>query len=147
MLARDYIRRIRENLQRLNQQRDQEALKIMLDATAVLKLRIQTTGIDAQGRAFAPYVPGYAKRRQRGGLQTGYVDFTVTGRLWANVQPRVEESGAGHTVVIIGARDEGNKDKLRGAVKKRGNILRLSQAEIALVSDANRERINKLFNV
>ena len=147
MNVKQVIARLRANLQTLEEQRQSEALRIALDATALLKLRIQTRGENADGAQFAPYTPSYARVRRDRGAQTGYVDFTVTGRLMANIQPRVETNQAGRTVVVIAARDSGNNDKLRGAVKKRGNILRLSQDEIDLVRDANRERLAKVFDI
>lgn len=147
MNVKEYIRRLKENLQELEDNRQTEALRIALDATALLKLRIQTTGTNADGQAFAPYVPAYARTRRNKGLQTGYVDFTDRGRLMANIQPRAELNEEGRTVVVVGARDSENIDKLRGAFKKRGNILRLSQNEIQLIADANRERLQKIFEI
>lgn len=147
MDAKDYIAKLRANLQALEEQRQTEVLRIALDATALLKLRIQTTGKNAEGQSFAPYTPGYTKQRQKKGAQTGYFDFTVTGRAMANIQPRVEANETGKTVVVIGARDQDNIDKIRGQFKKRGNILRLSQNEIQMVSDANRERLQKTFEI
>ena len=147
MDAKDYIAKLKANLQALEEQRQTEVLRIALDATALLKLRIQTIGQNAEGQSFAPYSPGYAKQRQKKGAQTGYFDFTVTGRAMANIQPRVEANETGKTVVVIGARDQENIDKIRGQYKKRGNILRLSQNEIQLVSDANQERVSKLFEI
>jgi hypothetical protein len=147
MKARDFIQRLKDNLREVEEQRQTEVLRIALDATALLKLRIQTSGRNASGQAFAPYTPAYAKQRQKKGAQTGYFDFTVTGRAMANIEPRVEANETGKTVVVIGARDQENIDKIRGQFKKRGNILRLSQNEIQLVSDANQERVLKLFEI
>jgi len=147
MDVKNVITRLKTNLSELQEQRKTEALRIALDATALLKLRIQTSGQNADGGSFPPYVPSYARRRRKNGLQTGYVDFTDRGRLWANVQPRVELDEQNRTLVVIGARDSENNAKLLGAVKKRGNILRLSQDEIDLVADANRERLAKVFDI
>lgn len=147
MDVKQYIQRLRDGLTELEEQRQTEVLRIALDATALLKLRIQTSGINADGNAFAGYTPDYAKQRQKKGAQTGYFDFTVTGRAMANIQPRVELNEEGKTVVVIGARDQGNIDKIRGQFKKRGNILRLSTDEIRLISDANQERVSKLFEI
>lgn len=141
------IAKLRQNIQELEQLRSTEALRIALDATALLKLRIQTSGQNADGNAFPPYIPSYARYRQRKGAQTGYVDFTVTGRLMANIQPRVVQDDENKTVVEIAARDSENNAKLLGAVNKRGNILRLAPDEIRLIADANRERLRKVFDI
>lgn len=147
MRADEVIRRLRENLERFKQEREEQTLRITNDLAALVKLRIQTSGRNFQGSPFAPYTPEYSQTRSNAGFQTGYVDFTRTGRLMANIQARVVEVSEGKTRVEIAPDRQENFDKLRGALKKRGNILRPSADEIALAADANRERIAKIFEI
>lgn len=135
--ADDLERRVAE----LNANRPRDVLQMALEFKALIQLRIQERGYNFEERPFTPYTPAYAKRRVAKGLQDKYVDYTDTGRLWANVRPEVIENTETKTVVEITARDDGNQVKLQGAVKKRGNILLPSQNEVDLLSQLNRERL------
>jgi len=147
MTPSEYIQNMRARIEALKANRTQEVKRIAEDLSALIKLRIQSDGEDYTGQPFAPYVPSYAKKRQDGGYQTSYVDFTVTGRLMANVQPYVLEETDSKTVVEITARNEEDQLKLRGARGKRGNILTPSNDELQMVADANRERIRKYLGI
>lgn len=146
MRASDVIRKLRENLERLKQERKEQTLRITNDLAALVKLRIQTSGRSFQGSPFAPYTPEYARERGKD-FQTGFVDFTRSGDLMRNIQARVVQNEEGKTVVAISTDNDKDNDKVRGALKKRGNILRPSADEIAMAADANRERIAKIFEI
>ena len=141
------IDRIRQIKQSLIDNREAEALRIAFDALALTKLRIQTKGENADNSPFPPYVPGYAKERQAAGYQVGFVDFTRTGRLWANVQPRVEASNVFYATVVVEGSEQRSKDIIQGAKRKRGNILRPSREELEFIRDANRRRVLKAFEI
>lgn len=141
------IDRIRQIKADLIANREAEVLRIALDQLALTKLRIQTKGQAHTGSAFAPYVPQYAKSRGKAGYQTQYVDFTRTGRLWANIAPVVVDSNVFSATVQVGAQDLRGQNILKGAEKKRGNIVRPSAAEIELTRKANRERIKKYLKL
>lgn len=141
------LNRIREIKQTLTNDRESEVLRIALDQLALTKLRIQTKGQNSNEQAFAPYTEAYKKNRQKSGYQVGYVDFTRTGRLWANVQPRILASDIFSATVEIGGQEQRSKDIIAGARKKRGNILEPSQAEKELVRQANRRRVLKAFGL
>lgn len=141
------LNRIRQIKQNLINDREAEVLRIALDQLALTKLRIQTKGQNFNEQPFAPYTEAYKKNRQAGGYQIGYVDFTRTGRLWANVQPRIVESDVFSATVQIEGQEQRSKDIIRGAEKKRGNILQPSKAEIELTRQANRRRVLKAFGI
>lgn len=141
------IERIRRIKQDLIANREAEALRISLDALALIKLRIQTKGEAYTGSPFPPYVPGYAKERKASGYQVGYVDFTRTGRMWANVQPEVERSSAFSATVVVRGQSDYSREIIAGAARKRGNILQPSRDEIEFVRQANRQRILKAFGL
>lgn len=143
MDVREYIRIMRGRLEQLKANRSREVLTIAQDLTALIKLRIQSEGEDFQGQPFSPYTADYAKRRRKGGYQTDYVDFTVTGALMADIQPEVIAEDENSTVVEITARDPDDQLKLRGARGKRGNILIASSEELKMVRAAQIERIRK----
>ncbi len=141
------LNRIREIKQNLIDDREAEVLRIAFDQLALTKLRIQTKGQDFNEQQFAPYTEAYKKNRQAGGYQIGYVDFTRTGRLWANVQPRIVASDVFSATVQIEGQEQRSKDIIRGAEKKRGNILQPSKAEIELTRQANNRRVLKAFGI
>ena len=132
------LNRIRQIKQNLINDRENEALRISFDQLALTKLRIQTKGQNSNEQPFAPYVPAYAKDRQKAGYQVGYVDFTRTGRMFAAVRPRVESSTVFSATVVIEGTDQRSRDIIAGAAKKRGNILLPSKAEIELTRQGSR---------
>ena len=87
------------------------------------------------------------KEREKAGFQTGFPDFTRSGRLMANIQPEVIAETEETTTIRTSAKDQQNTDKLRGAAKKRGNILIPSKDEIELALLANQDRIQKYLSL
>lgn len=126
--------------------REAEVLRISLDQIALTKLRIQTRGDDYTGQQFSPYVPSYTKERKKAGYQVGYVDFTRTGRMWANVHPVIVSSSVFSATVALQGSDQRTKDIIAGARPKRGNILQPSAGEIELTRRANRTRLQRYFD-
>lgn len=147
MALEGILNKIRAIKQSLIDNREREVLLIALDQLALTKLRIQTKGENSENAKFAPYVPPYAKARQAAGYQVGFVDFTRTGRLWANVQPRIERSDIFSATVVIEGSEQRSKDIVAGARRKRGNILQPSKEEIEFTRQANRRRILKAFGI
>lgn len=146
MTAAQTAAKIRQNLADLRANRERELQIIGADLSTQIKLRIQGSGENYLNTKFSPYTTGYAKQRQKKGFQTSYVDFTRTGRLWASVYPDVDGNTAIATVVIT-AHGQDNIDKVEGAVKKRGNILRPSQEELDLAEQANAARVQKYLQI
>ena len=137
------IQAIRQIKHDLEVNREADATRIVLDQSALTKLRIQTKGESASGAAFAPYVPPYAKERKKSGYQVGYVDFTRTGRMWAAVRPyTISKTPFSATIGLRGS-DKRSQDIIEGAYPKRGDILEPSKAEIELSRQANVDRILK----
>lgn len=147
MNAKDFAARLRANIQALRDNQQAETLRITLDLIALIRLRVQTEGLDYQESEFAPYTPGYARQRAKAGYQTEYVDFTRTGRLWASVQPEVSAQSGDVIEVNVGPRGQDNIDKARGARRKRGNITLPSESELAIARAGNEERIRKYYTI
>ena len=141
------IERIRQIKADIIGNREADALRIGFDLAALIKLRIQTTGVDSSGKAFEGYVSPYAKERQKKGYQIGYVDFTRTGRLMANIAPRIEKSNVFTATVIIDGIGQRSKGIIAGAARKRGNILSASADEIELARKANISRLEKYLKL
>lgn len=146
MTLKDSIQKLKDNLRRFEDTRDSELLIIAQDLSATIKDRISQDGLNADGSKFPGYTPQYKKARAKAGFQTGFFDFSRTGRALANIQPRITKSGP-DTQITIGAGSQENIDKLRGQVKKRGNILRPSAEELEEVRQDHLIRIQKLFDI
>lgn len=125
--------------------RDQAALRVSSDLIALRQLAIQESGYGRDGD-FSDYVPPYAIERQKEGYQTQYKDYTRTGELFRSVLPQIESSDATTTVVSIDARDQANKNKLRGAFRKDGRILDPTDDELQLAGEDFRQLRIEHFN-
>lgn len=143
---RDLLNRVRQAKAELIANREADALRIAFDQIALVKLRIQTRGEKAEGGAFLPYTPDYAKQRQKAGYQVGFVDFTRTGRLMASISPRIQSSDIFSATVVIEPDNDEGKKILQGLSGKRGNILQPSAQELEIIRAANRRRILSYFN-
>jgi hypothetical protein len=73
---------------------------------------------------------GYKKIRELQGYETGFVNFEISGRMWANIKLISSNSDHQNGIAKIGATGEDNKKKLEGNTKRKGDILDLSQKEI-----------------
>lgn len=152
MTLRGFIDRLIGAKDALIRNREDDVLRLALDMQALVQLRIQTTGENAQGRAFTPYSPGYAKNRRDNGYQAGYVDFTRTGEMWRSVGPKIISSNVFGCKAEIRARDSANQQKLDAALRKpaaapRGNILQPSAEEIDALKQANNGRLLKYIQI
>jgi len=143
MNTKDMIAELRRRKAEMVSNREADGLKIALDQIALVKLRIQQTGINSDGQKFAPYVPAYVKTRKKGGYQVEFVDLTRTGRLFAGIVPTVSKSTPFSVEIDIAPADQHGKDILAGLSKKRPNILKPNRAEQAMIQEANRQRVFK----
>jgi hypothetical protein len=78
---------------------------------------------------------GYKQFRELHGRQTGFVDFTFTGRMWGNVKLVSDRTELNSGVAVIKATEELQKKKLEGNTERRGEILGLSKSEVERLSD------------
>lgn len=138
---KELIARIEKARDEIVQRREAEVLALAFDQVALLKGRIQQSGLNSEGRKFEPYEARYSKERAGAGYQVEFVDFTRTGRLFANIRPVVRSSGLLQTVVVIEGGDDRSKRILAGAEKKRGNILEPTAEELDFIRQGNRNRI------
>ena len=147
MTSEEFIARLEQTRQNLINQRPQEVLIMSFDLLALIKSRIQARGEDYKGGQFAPYTLGYKKTRDKGGYQTGYVDLTVSGRMWANTRPEITDNSDDSTSVEIKGGNNLTQAKLSGQFSKRGNVLTPSKGELILVQQVNYERLRKALAI
>jgi len=87
------------------------------------------SGGNANIKRLAVLKGGYKKLRQLWGFPSNYVNFSVTNRMWDNINVISKFSDHQNGVAIIGARSDEEKKKLAGNTKRRGDILDLSLSE------------------
>lgn len=123
----------------------QDMLAAAFDLSALIKLRIQTTGQNYQGGQLPYYTPFTVRTRKAKGYQVGFVDYTQTGQLWASVGPRLISADNGIAKVVIESRNERGKGILDKAEPKRGNLLQPSADELKTVEESYKlRRLNRL---
>lgn len=147
MTAQELVQRLKDCRASIEAARPAETLRIAFNLLDFARTRIQTGGGNYNNVPFAPYNPNYAKRRKKAGYQADYVDFTRTGRLWANIVPAVTANTPGRTIVVVGARIPAQQDILNYQSTKpggrpRGNILRPSEKELEAARAANQARLD-----
>jgi hypothetical protein len=143
---KDLINAVKKGTQAMIDNRQTDALRIAFDQLALIKLRVQSRGERPDGSAYTPpYSVAYKKERTRAGFQTDYIDFTRTGRMFADVRPNVVDSNLISTTVEIKASLPNEQKKLEVNTTRRGAIIESSPDEIKLVRDANIQRIKSYF--
>lgn len=146
MSPEEYKAAIDRTIQEVEARNREQTLRIGFDLTTAIKLRIQRSGIDSEGKPLAPYTDKYKKYgRRRLGYQDRYVDLTREGAMWRSVRPHLVETEGAKTQVEIRASDQANQDKINGQFKKRGNVLKPSKAELEKSARANQAWINDIM--
>jgi hypothetical protein len=146
MALEGIIESIRKAKADIIRNREQDGLRIAFDVLALVKLRIQTSGVNSEGVKFAPYTPFTVRERRAGGYQVGFVDYTQTGRFWATIRPRVDASTIVSATIVIGPTDAYGREILIDAEPKRGNLLLASKEEIDFARKANIDRVTGYLN-
>jgi len=121
-------------------------LEIATSANTMLQNRIVNTGYNAENRMFAPYSEKYAKYRKKHGRQTGFVDFTFSGRMWGNVQVVSDENEHRKGSARISTRSNEYAQILSGNTEKKGTILDLNQTEIDKLAVILSDRLTKIWH-
>ena len=140
------IQRIQQIKSDLLRTQSQRLLAIAFDVSALIKLRIQTTGENSQNQKLPYYTPFTVKSRKAKGYQVGYVDYTQTGQLWASVGPRLISEGGGLCKVVIESRNQRGKDILTKAESKWGNLLLASDEELKIAQESYTRGIENVLN-
>ena len=136
----EHMAKLRAGLADLARTQVQDALLTTQDMIGFVKLRLAEGGGNARGSQFTDYSPIYSKKRAEKGLQTGFKDFNVTGRLYASILPEVKATQLGEVHVDIVPRGADNQAKVAGQLKHDGNILEPSQTEINDATQAHQSR-------
>lgn len=88
---------------------------------------------------------GYKEFRELHGRQTGFVDFAFSGRMWSDVQIIETKFGKNTATAVIGTLTDEQNKKLEGNTMRKGDILELSDEEIAKLGEIVTRRIDSLL--
>lgn len=111
------------------------------DAIALVKKRVQESGVNAQGQRFRDYSKGYEARKRKAGKFKGFTDFSFTNRMWTNIMLVSSQGELFEGTARITARGQENLDKLNQNTKGFGTILELSDKETEIVRQTYSEGI------
>jgi len=130
------------------------------DCLALVQERIQNKGTSASGSALKRYTAAYEKFKRNPGAYkrgkdlglassryTGKTDYTLTGRMWADIRPLRVEGDGKNIRVIIGAQKTENRNKLESLAKRDGvNPLLPAEDEQEIALGNIKERVLSYFD-
>lgn len=104
--------------------------QVASNAIASIKQRIQEKGLNAEGTKYPAYSKGYLKRKTKEGKYKGFVDFTLSSRMWGNIKLVSDKGELDKGTAVIKGTTQFEQDKLNWNTEKKGEILALSKKEI-----------------
>ena len=119
--------------------------EMALDAIALIKQRIIGTGRNAEGEQFKDYSKRYKAFKKKAGKYRGFVDFSFSTRMWANIKLVSSDSQLRKGIAKISATTTFEQDKLNWNTEKKGEILALSDYERDMLLDIYDEKILNIF--
>lgn len=106
---------------------------------------LDKTGSNGKKIRLAVLDGGYKKFRELNDLQSGFVDFAFSNRMWTDITVKKDRNELNRGIARIGAIHEEEQKKLEGNTGRFGEILMLSQKEIGEVSDFFNGEIDKIL--
>lgn len=99
-------------------------------ANALIKKRIQTSGIDSKGEKYRDYRKDYKDFKTKEGKYKGFTDFSFTNRMWTSIKLVSDNSELFSGIARLTATGLDNIDKLQKNTKKFGTIMDLTEQEV-----------------
>jgi hypothetical protein len=164
----------RDLANRVGQSHAKAALAAAGDGIALIKDRVIATGENSEGTKFKDYsdvdLPtlfvksrtgsdrlkkkiqkktskiSYKDIREAAGLQTDHRDFKFTGRMWANIHPKISNIKDGTVTISINAINPDEQQKVKWNIEESGNFLKPNKDEIKIMAETfNKYFINELL--
>ncbi len=124
----------------LTNNRSREVLLVAHESLALIRLRVQSSGIDADGQSFGFYSAQYEKERERRNLRTDFIDLTATGGMWRELEVTIEEDEEEISSALVQGRTTRAIDLLEFNSDRYGDLLQLSDDEEDRITKAYFER-------
>ena len=109
------------------------------------KKRKELDWVTIKGHKLFEIPGGYKQYRELAGRQTGFVDFTLSGKMWSNIKLTSDKSELNTGVAVIKATTELDKAKLAGNTERKGEILELSKSELARIAGLYDKGVEEAF--
>ncbi len=124
----------------LTNNRSREVLLVAHESLALIRLRVQSSGIDADGQSFGFYSAQYEKERERRNLRTDFIDLTATGGMWRELEITIEADEEEISTALVQGRTTRAIDLLEYNSDRYGDLLQLSDDEEDRITKAYFER-------
>ena len=117
------------------------------DLTALIRLRIQSTGTNADGGSFKEYAEITKQIRQSRGMQTNFKDFTFTGEMWRKFGEKSFSKGSQKLSVTIGGKSQSAEKKINDNTEREGiSIIAPSDDELKKTEEILIDEIDKYIS-
>ena len=103
--------------------------QVASNAIVMVKQRVQEKGLNPEGAKYSPYSKSYQKAKEKAGKYRGFVDFSLTNRMWSNIKIVSDKAELDLGTAVIKATTTFEQDKLNWNTEKKGEILALSESE------------------
>lgn len=149
MTAEQFIEVLERVKAAIQDRREEIAIGIASDATALIAQRVQGQGLNAQGSTFGVYSPFTQQFKQdtnRTRAPFPNINFTQTAEMWKSIKPIAISSNGEIQRIAIGTQDPTQEAKLRKNVNRFGEIIELSDQEIQMIRLTVFQRFRAIFS-
>jgi hypothetical protein len=120
--------------------RAREVLLTSSESLALIRLRVQNTGEDADNITLGFYSAQYERKRERENLPTDFVNLTATGGMWRETGVFLEEETETSSTAVVTGRTQRAANLLTFNSDRYGDLLRLSGEEERQITQAYIQR-------
>lgn len=122
---------------------------VINEIPGMVSQRVKGTGAGASGSFSTPYSRGWARERNKKGLQTSKKDFWFTGDMWGTfklVEEKIDAGGIVFTLASDGSLGHNGEHLVDiHSKKEEQNILEITQEEFNEIDKKIMDAINKYF--
>jgi len=119
--------------------------EMALDAIALIKQRVIQTGRNPEGELYRDYTKRYKAYKKKAGKYRGFVDFSFSTRMWANLKLVSTEDQLRKGIAKVSCTTTVEQEKLNKNTEQRGEILALSDYERDLLLSVYDEKILNIW--
>ena len=142
----DFAQRLKKVVEVLNATREEESIVIAQETVALIRLRVQTDKVDAEGSSFGSYSLGYEIFRTLNNQPTDAKNYTFTGQMWRDTGITDVQDTGGTTTVTIGCQTDRSESLMEYNTDRDGPILEASEEEEDFIREAHEERIINIID-
>lgn len=145
MTLLEYIAKLKAAKSGLADFQQETARTMGLNAKEMIQTRRQERGENANGES-ADYAASYKAYKQRLGKYRGFIDLTLTGRMWASVGIIEEAATQDGYTIKLGPTGSDNIQKMRDNVERYGPIMELNTTEEGELTEEQKTLLKRYFD-